>query len=786
MPNSTSKVVALHPRAWSATAGEGRSPQAARTHNSAGTRLELARRVAHLPWFSPDDRQAGDHLCADTAHFRDLFERSPIGLLVMDLSGQVLRANATALAMLQLQSARVVGRPLIAHCTPDTKSLLAEHLRLLADGSELEYCELDLIGAAGEPLPICLTTLNVGEAAEGPLRTALLDISSLRDMEAGLALAASVVEHTSEGVIVTDAEHRIIAVNPAFTQITGYSAREVLGQLPTAFQPDLGNNELEQHITNALREKGRWQGEVRSHQSSGKPYTGWISISEIRDDGGDVAHYVWMLSDMTSQEEAKTQLFQLAYFDSLTALPNRANFLDQMSRALIAAKRDKRLLGVLYLDLDRFKDVNDTMGHSVGDRLLHFVANELKESVRQTDVVARLGGDEFAILFHDLKRPQAAGQIAANILSRFEQTPFQVDGRDIYAGISIGIALFPKDAQDSESLLDCADAAMYTAKSAGRGAFRFHSTAINQSYRNGSTQESEMRGALERNELSLLYQPQVSLRTFRIEGCEALLCWHRPGNVPVDLGASFPLAQKTDLIVPCEQWAIDTLMSQIANWNEGLASDLTFSIDISSVHLRPAHFDRLVSRLESNASAWERKLELEIRETDLLDCPRRTLDTLQRMRDIGIPLTLDRLGFGPTFLRQLKRLPFRRVKLDPSLILDLETNSESVTVVAAIIALAHTCEIAVIADGVETAGQMEILRAQGCDQAQGTFFSPAVSVETLATLLGLASPPLSEDYRTPKPSLQNDNNPGLLRKLARACLPKRATHGQETERTKLE
>ena len=474
-----------------------------------------------------------------------------------------------------------------------------------------------------------------------------------------------------------------------------------------------------------------------------------------------------MLSDMTSHEEAKTQLFQLAYFDSLTALPNRANFLDQLSRALIDAKRDKRLLGVLYLDLDRFKDVNDTMGHSVGDQLLQFVAKELKESVRQSDLVARLGGDELAILFHDLKRPQAAGQIATNIVNRFEQTPLCIDGREIYTSVSIGIALFPKDAQDSKGLLDCADAAMYAAKSAGRSGFRFHSTATGHSYRDGNAQESELRDVLERNELSLLYQPQVSLNTFRILGCEALLCRNVPGNGPVDLGASLPLARKSELIVACEQWAIDALASQAADWNKRLVSDLTFSIDVSSLHLRPSHFDRLADRLAGLSDQLRGRLELEIREADLLDCPSRTLQALKRMRDIGIPLALDRLGFGPTSLRQLKTLPFRRIKLDRSLILDLETNSESATVIAAIIAFAHTCELAVIADGVETTGQMEILRAHGCDQAQGALFSPAVSIETLVSLLAQASPTLVKDSGNPKSRGPNGRSPGFLQRLTR-------------------
>ncbi len=553
-------------------------------------------------------------------------------------------------------------------------------------------------------------------------------------MEAGLALAASAVAHTVEGVVVTDANWRIVAVNPAFTEIAGYPAAEAIGRVSAAFWPDPEGAGAPETLADALRERGYWRGEIRCRRKSGESYPAWVSVSEIRD-GGRPTHYVWLLSDITSQEDAKTQLLRLAYCDSLTGLPNRASALERIGRALIASRRDKRLLGVLYLDVDRFKDVNDTLGHAVGDRLLRFVAQALRESVSQTDTVARLGGDEFAVLVPDLKRASAAGQIATAILRRFAQTPLCVDGREIHIGVSIGIALFPKDAEDCEGLLASADDAMYAAKAAGRGAFRFYAAATGTRYREGSALEAELRRALCRDELRLLYQPRMCLRTSRIVGCEVSLGWQRAGYGMVEPELLLPLAHKTELIVPCEHWALRTLAAETAQWPGAIASNLQFAVDVSAVHLRAVHAERLLRGLEAIGEALGRRPELDFRELDPTDCPDRTLDILKRIADLGFPLALDRFGAGPVSLLSLKRLPLRRLKLDPLLIREVDRNREAATVVAAIIDLAHSYGLSVLADGVETAGQIGFLQAHGCDEAQGIFKSPPVDADTFVALL---------------------------------------------------
>lgn len=725
MRSSSSNVVTLRPRAWSATVGiEGA------TQGSATLAGQLARS------FGPRDALGSDpvYLEHDAARFRDLFERSPVGVLVMDLQGRIERANAMAAAILGRDPTRLYGKSLASFCEPSSLPHLQQHLKRLASGECFDACELELMGPEQGTIPMHVATLNVGDSDEGPLRAALLDGSGLRDLEEGLALAASVVEHTAQGIVVTDAEHRVVAVNPAFTYITGFRADEILGQVPEVFRPTWDQQAADPTITDRLQSFGHWQGEVWSRRRTGEPYTQWVIINAIRDAEGTATNYVCMVADMTSYEDAKHELRQLAYNDSLTGLANRASLLEQLSRSLVSARREKRLLGLLYLDLDRFKDVNDTLGHGIGDRLLQFVAEQLRGAVRQTDVVARLGGDEFTILVPDLKRDQAAGQVASNILRRLAENPFIEDGREIRVGASIGIALFPKDAIDSEGLLACADAAMYEAKRSGRNGFRFHSVAIGTRYHEGNVLESDLRRALERDELAILYQPQIALPGFHILGCEAVLQWIRPGRPPVDQGLFLTLAEKTELIVPFQHWLLRQVADQAALWH-GKLDTLRVSIDISGVQLRPTHLARLLTLMEEQGDAFGSRLELELGEKTLTDCPEQVLEACEKIRKRGTRIALDHFGSGLSSLIQIKRLSLARLKLSGKLLDGLEHDRDAGAVVSTMIALGHGLGIQVLAQGVETPGQLQFLLDHGCDEAQGTLFSPPLSADLFAELL---------------------------------------------------
>jgi diguanylate cyclase (GGDEF)-like protein/PAS domain S-box-containing protein len=731
MRASSSNVVTLRPRAWSATARiDALAQGSAALADHAILTGQLARSLG--PQSAP--RSDAADLERDVERFRDLFERSPVGVLVMDLEGHIQRANAMAAAILGRDPSELRGKSLAAFCEPSSIPDLHRHLKRLASGECFDACELELFGPEQGTLPMHVATLNIGDTAEGPLRAALLDGSGLRELEEGLALAASVVEHTAQGIVVTDAAHRVVAVNPAFTYITGFRADEILGEIPDVFRPNWDQQEADPTVADRLHRFGHWQGEVWSRRRSGEPYTQWVIINAIRDTQGAVTHYVCMVADMTSHEEAKHELRQLAYNDSLTGLANRVSLLEQLSRSLVGARREKRLLGLLYLDLDRFKDINDTLGHSVGDRLLQFVADQLRGAVRQTDLVARLGGDEFTILVPDLKRDQAAGQIASNILRRLAETPFVEDGREIRVGASIGIALFPKDAIDSEGLLACADAAMYEAKRGGRNGFRFHSAAIWARYREGNTLEAELRRALERQELEVLYQPQVALQGFRVLGCEALLQWRRPGQRPVDPGLFLSLAEKTELIVPFEHWALNQVADQTSGWRTKMDA-LRVSIDLSAVQLRAPHLERLLAMLLDHRGRFGDGLELELGESALMDCPEQVFKACERIRHLGIRIALDHFGSGLSSLTQIRRFPLTRLKLAGALLRDLASDANAVAVVSAMIALGHGLGLKVLAQDVETPGQLQFLREAGCDEAQGPLFSPPLSADLFGELL---------------------------------------------------
>lgn len=760
--STPSNVLAFRPRAWSATA---RTDTTARGPVAEHTALagQLARWLGPYPGVQDDSADPEQ----DVALYKDLFERAPVGILVMDLQGHIEQANAMAAAILGREIGSLRGQNLAGFCQPSSIPSLHRHLKLLASGECLDACRLELISAGKDTLAMHLVTLNVGENAEGPLRAALFDELSLGDLEQDLSLAASVVEHTAQGIIVTDSDHRVVAVNPAFTYITGFRADEILGQIPEVFRAYWDQQTADPTLAERLERFGHWQGEVWSRRRNGAPYSQWVIINAIPGAQGAAAHYVCMVSDMTSVEEEKQALRNLAYNDSLTGVANRMSLLEQLSRTLVSGRREKRLVGLLYLDLDHFKDINDTLGHSAGDRLLQFLAQQLRDAVRQTDLVARLGGDEFAILVPDLKRGQAAGQIATNILRRLAENPFRHEDREIHMGASIGIALFPRDAIDSEGLLTCADAAMYEAKRAGRNGFRFHSTAIWTRYREGNALEADLRGALERTELVVLYQPQVALRGFGMTGYEAILHWQRPGRGPVDPGLFLELAEKTELIVPFQNWALQQVALQTAAWGTKM-DGLRVSMDISGVQLRGAHFDRLLTVLREHWGDEGTHLELELGEGTLMESPEQAANACQRIRNIKVPIALDHFGSGLSSLTQIRRLPITRLKLAADLLHDVETDPDALAVVSTLTEVGHGLGLKVLAQGVETIGHLRHLRKIGCDEAQGPLFSPPLAADLFGELLERTSKSKLETGPWGLPRrLQEGDGLGLLGALSR-------------------
>jgi diguanylate cyclase (GGDEF)-like protein/PAS domain S-box-containing protein len=737
MTSATSNVVYLRPRAWSATERAGQAGLLSRLPG--GTSLAAAGRVATARWAGSVEYADAEDRGESPAHFRDLFERSPVCLLVMGLDGLVRRANATATALLSDARAGLAGTHLFDLCDPLSRPDLQAHLQRFAAGAIVDSCEIEVMAGTEGPVPMSIMTLNVGDCAEGPLRSALFDLSGQRELEAGLSLAASVVENTSQGVIVTDDRHRIIAVNPAFSAISGYTAGEVIGTIPAVFQTDPEHAPLAEQVHLGLRVRGYWQGEVWNRRKGGESYPEWVSVNEIPDLDDAPPRYVCLISDMTSQEESRRELMKLAHYDDLTGLPNRPNLLGRLNRALSDGRRDDHPVALLFLDLDGFKGVNDTFGHAVGDRLLRFVADRLRCAVRSTDIVARLSGDEFAVLLPNLKNGQAAASIAHKVLEVLSQHAFHEQGREIYVGASIGIALFPKDADTAEDLLHCADQAMYAAKGAGGIGYRCYQAAGDARPRDGHRLEAALRLALGHKELRLYYQPRVSLRDFRVLACEALLHWEPHPAAPVAPEVFVPLAEKTGLIVPFEHWALRAITAQRRRWSIPGRPPVPIAVHLSSVHLHPAHLERLLRRLTSDAGPASTALEVVLDVAVVNECPERARSAFAQIQGLGTTIALNHFGVGPTPLRGLKALPLGQVTLDRSLVQDLDTDPDAVKVTAAMIALAHALGLQVVADGVTRNVQLQVLRAQGCDAAQGPLFSPPLPADALNDLLTQSS-----------------------------------------------
>ncbi len=690
-----------------------------------------------------DLQQLKDQLQAALDRCQDLFDEAPVGYLLLDEGGIVVRASRTTLRLLDRDQSEMAGRHLRSFCTEDTQAQLAAHLRELAAGAQQRTCELHLLRRNGSTLPVRLQTNRIRHKRDGAFRTALIDLTNERAAEARLALAASVVEHTSEGVMITNAERQIIAVNPAFTAITGYAFREVAGKTPRVLDEHATQSEHLRRIREQLANTGRWQGEIWNRRKGGERYPEWLSINEIRDESGDVTHYVALFSDITSQQQVKTQLHQLAYFDSLTGLANRQHFQDQLRNALFEARRGSGMIGLLYLDLDRFKEINDSLGHSVGDRLLCFVAELVQDSVRKSDTVARLGGDEFTVILPQISRSDDAAKVANKIFRGLQAIPFTHEGTELFIGASIGISLYPEDARDSEGLMRCADMAMYRAKEAGRNGYRFYAASMGARYHDRLQLEADLRRAISLNELSLCFQPQFRLTDGQMIGCEALLRWHSQsrGQVPPD--RFIPLAEESGLILPLGQWVLNETLKQISHWRPYIDREFRVAINVSAAQLRPMHAERLFNRLQEAPASDRRRLEIELTESVLMDHPDRVRDVLNRISLLGSQIAIDDFGTGYSSLNYLKRFPIGRIKIDVSFVHDIGSDKGHTEVAAAVVAMGRALGVKTVAEGIETPQQLAFLRQQGCDEGQGYLFSPPLSAEAMFEAITANRPALT-------------------------------------------
>lgn len=547
-------------------------------------------------------------------------------------------------------------------------------------------------------------------------------------------LAASVFRNASEAILITDGENRIVDANPAFTRITGYSRDEVLGANPRLLRSGNQSADFYREMWSALNADGHWRGEIWNRRKNGELYPEWLSIDRVSDDDGKVINYIAMWSDISERKEAEARINYLAHYDVLTDLPNRVLFADRFQQALVHARRTSQNVALLFLDLDRFKRVNDSLGHRAGDQLLQTIAARLKECVREDDTVSRRGGDEFVILLSGLSRPQQAGAVASKILAALAR-PVLCEGQEIAVSASIGIACYPQDGVDGESLVVNADLAMYRAKQMGRDNYQYFSADLETGTEDRLQLEVDMRHGLERGEFELFYLPQLDNVTDQVHGIESLIRWHHPRLGLLLPGDFLPLAEDTGLIQPLTHWILGTAVRQLAAWrNEGLTL-LRLAVNLSQNQLRLPHFVDDFARLLQQEGLEGRWFVFEFPEAVLMQNSDSNLELLAALKALGVGITLDDFGSGYSNLNLLQKLPVDTVKIDRSLVARLGRDQADSRIVDALISLAGALQLKVVAEGVETADQAGFFKGRACAEIQGHFYTRPINATAMEAFL---------------------------------------------------
>jgi diguanylate cyclase (GGDEF)-like protein/PAS domain S-box-containing protein len=557
--------------------------------------------------------------------------------------------------------------------------------------------------------------------------------------EAALRLRERAIECSANAIVILHAQAPDFAieyVNPAFERITGYSAAEVIGK-DTRF---LLGEDQEQSGLHEIRKalSGNREGKtvLRNYRKDGSLFWNDIYIAPVKDDNGKTTHFVAAMSDITTMKQYETTLQRMASHDTLTGLPNRALLQDRLENAIHFSARNAQSVWVVFVDLDRFKFVNDTMGHQAGDALLKIVADRLQTAVRESDTVARIGGDEFVLVLPECG--DGPYGLASDVIQRIMDSvvkPLTIQGSDFFLSCSMGVAVYPNDGEDATTLMAHADVAMYRAKEMGRNTFQFYTTAMNDQAMERLRIEGELRHAIDLEELTVHYQPQVDLHTGAIVGLEALVRWNHPILGMVQPGSFIGLAEETGLIIPMGAWVLRTACAQARAWHAMGFDRLRIAVNLSARQFTQADLPQSIATILQETGLAPHFLEIELTESSVMADIERNIQMLRELKSLGIQLSVDDFGTGHSSLAYLKRLPLDTLKIDRSFVCDIATSEDDASIVSSIITLSHNLKLNVIAEGVETQDQVDILRAQGCDQMQGYFFCKPLPADQIETLL---------------------------------------------------
>lgn len=562
----------------------------------------------------------------------------------------------------------------------------------------------------------------------------IFDVTDDRLKADQLRLFASAVENSTAGIVICDADRRIVGINRAFTEITGYAQEEVIGQTPSFLKSGRHDDGFYQTMYAEIHEKGYWKGELWNRHKSGQIYCQWLTVSVVRNEQGQVVNYIGAAEDRTAWVEAERRLQHLAQHDPLTDLPNRALLKDRLAIAIQLARRNNHGVGVIFLDLDRFKLINDSLGHNTGDELLKAIASRLRDVVRSSDTVSRLGGDEFVILLPEVTEVADVRVVVQKLIDTIAK-PIEAGPYEINATMSVGVAVFPEDGDTVESLLQNADSAMYHAKSEGRNQVTYYKPSMNADAAARLKLETDLHRALRDNEFYLQYQGIWDLRTGALSGLEALIRWQHPESGSIPPLEFIPLAEQIGLIVQIGQWTIREVCRQLREWQDAGCRVVRVSVNLSAVEFMQHGIFELIDELNQEFQIPTDLLEIELTESSLMRYPERTTRSLETLRTLGVTFALDDFGTGYSNMSYLKQFPIDRIKIDQSFVQQLGQGSRDEALVGAIIAMGQALGLRTLAEGVETREQLNFLSAHGCDEIQGYLVHRPVNGDEMTLFL---------------------------------------------------
>ncbi|MCU7866377.1 MAG: EAL domain-containing protein [Candidatus Thiodiazotropha sp. (ex Lucinoma borealis)] len=669
---------------------------------------------------------------------RSILESIADGIVTVTTEGVILDANPAAEIILgfseqQLQSRSFINLPVSDQDRPSLQNYLNQTLPTNIECKPYEF--LALRGDNTQfPLQISISPVFLDEQQFNTI--SLRDVSEQRRTERELILAGEVFETATEGIMVTDTDIVIQRVNPAFCQLTGYQYDELIGQKPSLLRSQETDNSVYRLMWQKIKDTDRWEGEITNRLKDGENRVFYLSIFAIRDDSGIIVNYASVSRDITVEKESEERIRQHAYYDGLTGLPNRTLFLERLQQAANRGVRYNERFALFFIDLDRFKSVNDSLGHDAGDLLLQLVSGRVANIIRETDTLARHAGDEFSLLLHNINSNDDLAALAQKIVSSLSE-PFEIMGREVHIGASIGIAEFPEDGKEADRLLRNADLAMYEAKHSGKNTYRFFSEELNATIEQHVQLEADLRRAIEEEQFELYYQPLVDYRQCVVVGAEALIRWNHPQRGVISPAEFIPLSEETGLIRPLSEWVIRKGIEQLSAWCNTTLAPLNLSVNLSAYRNRHAVDKSFIEQMLIESDAPPHNLIFEITESLIMENTAESLAWLSFMKNLGISVAIDDFGTGYSSLSYLKRFPVDILKIDRAFIADMTVNSEDKALVLAIIAMAKSLNLKVVAEGVENHQQLDLLKISQdhCDVIQGFLFAPAMPASEFATFV---------------------------------------------------